>query len=238
MDKKRLRHLIEWIATKMGVIWSFIGIIAGVLYPMLYIPLLLSSSWILFAGVDTHSWANTYLKIQISDPRVKLSIYIVEGIIFFTGLVLFCLGLGYLVNGRYRKQKLVIKGPYKFIRHPQNLGILLMCLPFTLYSTNLFDPGIRFGDVMSWILMVTLMCISALIEEKLLISKIGEDYLAYRRNTGFYLPKIRKKSGKGDFTLWKSVLFVLGLYACIVFVCFGIQQLLLKYGFVEYMGMW
>jgi protein-S-isoprenylcysteine O-methyltransferase Ste14 len=238
MEKKTIKHLIEWLTSKIGVIWAFIGIIAGVIFPMLYIPLLLSSSWILFASVGEFSWANTYLKISITDPRVKLTIYIVEGIIFFLGLLIFCWGLWYLVIARYQNQKLVSKGPYKYIRHPQNLGILLMCLPFALYSTNVRDPGIRFGDVLSWILMVSLMCISALIEEKLLISQFGGDYVTYRAKTGFLLPKIRKKSGKGDFTLWKSLVVILAIYICIVLVCFGIQQYLFNYGLVEYPGMW
>jgi hypothetical protein len=86
--------------------------------------------------------------------------------------------------------------------------------------------------------MVALMCISALIEEKFLISKIGEDYKEYRANTGFFLPKLRKKPRKRDFTLWKTTLLIIIIYACIVLTCFGIQQLLYAYGLAQYPGMW
>ncbi len=208
MEKEEKKQIIVRISKSIGTIWAFIGLIAGVLFPMLYIPLLLSSSWVLFASIGEYSWANMYLKIDIVNSQVYLAIYTIEGFIFLVGLSIFCLGLGYLVKGRNQNQKLVTNGPYKYIRHPQNLGILLMCLPFAFYSTNIRDPGIRFGDVLSWVLMVILLCISALIEEKLLINKIGEDYVTYRKNTGFFLPKLRRKSGKGDFTLWKSVVLL------------------------------
>ncbi|MBN2155717.1 MAG: hypothetical protein JW776_06720 [Candidatus Lokiarchaeota archaeon] len=237
-DRERKKHIVERISTLIGIIWVFIGVITGVIFPMLYIIPMLFSSWILFGSFGVFSWANTYLLIDYQNPRIFVTLYVVEGIIFLVGLMIFCSSLAYLVKGRYRKQKLVTNGPYKYIRHPQNLGILLMIFPFTLLVPFSLDPGIRFGDFMSWILMVTLMSISATIEEKLLISKIGQNYVTYRTKTGFFFPKIRKKLGRGDFILWKYVLLILGIYCCVTLICFGINQLLLKLDLVGLAGAW
>lgn len=139
-----------------------------------------------------------------------------------------------MVKGRSEDTKLVKNGPYRFIRHPQNLGVLLMVLPFTLYVPfpSLIDPGIRTGDILSWMLMGTLMSISSLVEEKLFIRRIGEEYLNYRGNTGLFLPRLRKKLHKKDFTLWKSVVLRLGIYVVSVGLIYSIQRTLIKLGLV------
>jgi protein-S-isoprenylcysteine O-methyltransferase Ste14 len=197
---------------------------------------MLFSSWALFGSIGHNSWANSYLMIDYLDPRVYISFFIIEGLIFFVGLIIFILGLGRLVKGRLHKETVVTTGIYKYIRHPQNLGILLMIFPFTLFLPTRSggywsDPGIRTGDIMSWVLMVALVSIAALIEEQMLIKKFGTDYLDYYATTGFMFPKIGKKRKK-PIKLWKSVIIVLFLYGIFVLITFGTQRLLLKLGLV------
>ncbi|TFG20400.1 MAG: hypothetical protein EU530_03300 [Promethearchaeota archaeon] len=85
---------------------------------------------------------------------------------------------------------------------------------------------------MSWFLMVALMSISALIEEKLLISKLGDAYLEYRSKTGLFLPRLRKLGNKNELVPWKSVLLIMGIYIFIVAVSFGTQKILSDLGIV------
>jgi len=238
MDKEKRIRILQQISTIVGTCWVFLGLIAGILFPMIWMAPLLFSSWALFASIGHNSWANSYLMIDYNDPRVYLTLYVVEATIFLLGFVIFILGLSYLVKGRYHKEILVTQGPYRFIRHPQNLGILLMILPFALYIPPFLsfsyhtDPGIRLGEIVSWILMVGLLGISSLIEEAVLIKKIGDMYLEYRARTGLFLPKIGKKTKKRKFCLWKSVLLILAIYIVIVALIFGLQRLLLELGLV------
>ncbi|MBN2156294.1 MAG: hypothetical protein JW776_09635 [Candidatus Lokiarchaeota archaeon] len=238
MNKEKRKLIIEQISTVFGMVWSFIGLIAGILLPMIYIAPLVFSSWLLFASWGHNTWANSYLMINYSEPNVYIPLYIIEAIFFVSGFIIFILGLIYMVKGRIKKEKLVKDGIYRYIRHPQNLGILLMIFPFTLYVPIPLafpfhiDPGIRLGEILSWILIVALMSISSLIEEKILITKIGEDYLEYRSTTGFFFPRMGKVPKNRELILWKSVLLILGAYTVTVAVIFGVQRLLLELGLV------
>ncbi len=232
MDQKKRKLYVKQISTRIGIVWSAVGLVAGILLPMIYMFPMLFSSWALFASFGHNSWANSYLCINYISSRVYLPLFVVEGLIFTSGLTIFIIGLGTLARSRHNKEKLVTRGIYYHIRHPQNLGILLMVLPFTLYVPFPFyiDPGIRTGDIMSWFLMVALMSISALIEEKLLISKLGDAYLDYRSKTGLFLPRLRKLGDKNELVLWKSVLLIVGIYVFIVAVSFGTQRILSDLG--------
>ena len=230
MDREKRKLKFEQLSTRSGIVWSGIGLLAGILFPMIYMFPMLFSSWVLFASLGHNSWANAYLGINYLSPSIYLPLFIIEGLIFVAGLLIFLFGLRNIVKSRRSKEKLTTNGIYRHIRHPQNLGILLMILPFTLYTPFPFyiDAGIRTGDIMSWILMVALMSISSLIEEKLLISKLGEIYIEYRSKTGMFLPQIRKLREKKKFVLWKSVLLTIVVYIAIVAVCFGVQSILME----------
>jgi protein-S-isoprenylcysteine O-methyltransferase Ste14 len=174
--------------------------------------------------------------LNYTDLNVCIPLFIIESAVFTTELIIFIAGISYLVTGMHNIEKIVTNGLYNYIRHPQNLGILVMIFPFSFYTPfpSFVDPGIRTGDIMSWILMSSLICISSIIEEKILISNIGPDYEEYRSSTGFFLPKLSKKSRINSLVLWKSVFLVLGEYMIIVTFFFGVQRLLMELGLLTW----
>ena len=241
MEKPKIKYHAGKIVTIFGIIWSIIGLIAGILFPMIYMVPLLFSSWILFGSVGHSSWANGYLMINYNSPSVYIPLFIFEGIVFVIGFVVFLIGLIQLVKCRFDKKTLITSGIYRWIRHPQNLGIILMIFPFTLFLPfqtqwgSWIDLGIRLGDIMSWILMSTFIVISSLIEEKLLIKKLGENsgqYIEYRSTTGMMLPKLRKSDNNRDLILWKQILLVLTIYAVIVVSIYIIHKILSNLGVI------
>ena len=79
--------------------------------------------------------------------------------------------------------KLVTRGPYRYVRHPQYLGYFIIFAGFFLLLQNL-------------IALVPLLSIPgeirmATIEEGFLTEKFGNSYADYQKATGKFLPKIR-----------------------------------------------
>ncbi len=81
-------------------------------------------------------------------------------------------------------KRLVRSGPYSMSRHPVYFGFILYVLGLSLYF-NLFSLWI-------WALIVILIVIKALIEDKSMINKF-QDAKAYQRSTPFLLPMKRWK---------------------------------------------
>jgi protein-S-isoprenylcysteine O-methyltransferase Ste14 len=84
--------------------------------------------------------------------------------------------------GTQEGQFVVEKGPYKFIRHPSYTGALLIFIGLGLAFQS-------WGAVLSLIL---LFCIAygyrIHIEEKALISELGEEYIEYKKKTKALIP--------------------------------------------------
>jgi len=82
--------------------------------------------------------------------------------------------------GRY----LVTSGPYRYLRHPLYLTLVVMPLDMWLLTAN-------------WIFLVAFVPagvaskLRADYEEELLIVEYGEEYVRYQRTTGQLLPKCR-----------------------------------------------
>ena len=122
---------------------------------------------------------------------------------------------------------LVITGPYKYIRHPQYLGLLLMSVGlgswsyviyavtygltfWQIYLSGFFDP------IKMWYIEVGLYILVALIEERFLCRKFGKDYKEYQKRTSFMVPiKILSKNRALDIlcsVISLSVLLNLSVY--------------------------
>lgn len=86
--------------------------------------------------------------------------------------------------------KIIKEDIYSIIRHPNYLG--LICMNFAMlcfFRTLLLIPIIA--------IFITLWYLNAKYEEMVLISKFGETYSNYKKETGMFLPKLlRKKSNK------------------------------------------
>lgn len=84
--------------------------------------------------------------------------------------------------------ELVTEGPYRYIRHPL----------YTAGMSYFLAMSVATG---SWLLLVAMLMVFLFLllrlpkEEALLAQRFGEEYLAYQRRTGLFLPKFGGRSG-------------------------------------------
>jgi protein-S-isoprenylcysteine O-methyltransferase Ste14 len=112
-----------------------------------------------------------------------------------TGLVLFCLGLGFAIWARVHigrnwgapmtqknEPELVTSGPYRLVRHPIYSGILVAGIGTTVALS------------WSWLIAVGLagcyFLYSATVEERYLTEKFPDAYPVYKRSTQMLVPFI------------------------------------------------
>jgi protein-S-isoprenylcysteine O-methyltransferase Ste14 len=120
-----------------------------------------------------------------------------SSIVFWTGIIIIVLGLflrywSILILGKYfrttveveESQKIVQKGPYKWIRHPSYSGIIMFCIGY----------GLAVQNWLSLIIAVSLPTIALLyrikIEEEALVKGIGTEYEVYQKKTKKLIPGI------------------------------------------------
>jgi protein-S-isoprenylcysteine O-methyltransferase Ste14 len=82
-----------------------------------------------------------------------------------------------------RNHNLVVKGPYRWVRHPLYVAALLAFLGNSLASANLFLFA-------SGLMVVLLLVIRTRTEEKNLILRFGDAYLDYMKRTGRFFPRV------------------------------------------------
>lgn len=115
--------------------------------------------------------------------------------VFYPGIILMVLGIllrqwSIIVLGRFfstsigvqKGHKVVDSGPYRFIRHPSYLGAFITFLGI----------GVALG---SWGAVITFLIMFILaygyrihIEEKFLVSELGDDYIQYMKRTKRLIP--------------------------------------------------
>ncbi|MBA7517614.1 hypothetical protein ES705_09668 [subsurface metagenome] len=125
-------------------------------------------------------WLNTYLHCSFVYSEAFL---ITKTIIFLVGLVLFAVSIAQLVYWLKKEKKIVRQGIYKYIRHPQNLAIIIMIFPFFIFY------GVRIGDIVTWVQFIFLMIIYSDFEDLRLNKKYPYEFQNYYKNSGFVLPK-------------------------------------------------
>jgi protein-S-isoprenylcysteine O-methyltransferase Ste14 len=118
-------------------------------------------------------------------------------IVFWIGIAIISLGLflrywSIYILGKYfsttvelkENQKIIRKGPYKWIRHPSYSGILLFCIGY----------GLAVQNWLSLIIAISLPTIALLyrikIEEEALVKGIGTEYGVYQKETKKLIPGI------------------------------------------------
>jgi protein-S-isoprenylcysteine O-methyltransferase Ste14 len=79
---------------------------------------------------------------------------------------------------------LVTQGPYRYVRHPFYVVAALLMASAALLSAN---PLVAIPGLM----VVVLLAIRTPIEEQKLLERFGDDYRAYMRRTGRFLPRLR-----------------------------------------------
>lgn len=82
------------------------------------------------------------------------------------------------------KHTLVTGGPYRWVRHPFYLAMLLGSATVALLAANWF-----FAVVGAWVF--ALLALRSRKEEALLLARFGDEYQRYRHRTGRFVPKWR-----------------------------------------------
>ena len=138
-----------------------------------------------------------FLSIIIAIVLASANIAILPTWFFYPGMIVMILGIIFrqwsiAVLGRFfsgtvstqEGQKVVEKGPYKYIRHPSYTGALIILIGIGL-------------ALQSWGAVITLVFLFSLgygyrihVEEKVLISKLGDPYIEYKKRTKRLIPYI------------------------------------------------
>ena len=87
---------------------------------------------------------------------------------------------------RMKQPKLIDSGVYSWVRHPMYLGILMSCLAFFFIMSSLLSLGI-------WLVFFILYDKMVTYEEKDLIRKLGEQYIAYQRRVPKWCPRPQRR---------------------------------------------
>ena len=197
-----LRIVVEKLVGGIIMILLYLPIILGILAPMLVVMGLdLYISWYIL-GNSFMAWTWYYYLI----PSGLLPFYIfIEITILCFGLGLFFTSFFTFVREKIHGAKLVRSGIYKYIRHPQNLGIVILALPFSLYVPGFRDIGIRMGEIASWMFFTFFICLYSYYEEWRLLVRYNGLFSDYYNTTGFMTPKIFRGREK-PLTLRRIVL--------------------------------
>ena len=111
---------------------------------------------------------------------------------FFIGLaaliifswVLWSLGQNFSTTLTIKKdQTLVIQGPYQWIRHPMYTSFVLLWVGYFLISTNWY---IGLTGIVGFVWAIVVRTPK---EEQMMIEQFGDEYIAYMKRTGRYLPR-------------------------------------------------
>jgi len=84
--------------------------------------------------------------------------------------------------------RLIKVGPYKYIRHPIYLGILLEEIAFPLIANS------PYSFLFAVFVCIPLVIVRATVEEKTSVRRFGEGYLAFKKEVGMFLPTQLLKS--------------------------------------------
>lgn len=148
---------------------SILGL-AGWLSALVY---LLNPSWMAWASLDLPAW--------LRWAGAALMTFCVPMIYW----VFSSLGKNVTPTVATRREhKLVMHGPYRWVRHPLYTVGFFMFAGFSLLSAVWFTA-------LTLVLAFAVLALRTPIEEQQLIEKFDEEYRAYMRATGRYLPKVK-----------------------------------------------
>jgi len=110
---------------------------------------------------------------------------------FYIGLSVFIIGLISMAIATYNfivtpTEQLITKGAYKYSRHPMYLATFFICLGAGI-------AAISWLFIFLSIIMAFCFYQEALIEEKYLLDKFGDEYLEYQSKVGTVFPKLWRK---------------------------------------------
>ena len=107
-----------------------------------------------------------------------------------------------LIYQLIHRKGLIQKGPYKYVRHPQYLGIIILTFGLTMICLNtspVFPLIHELNNELTWV--VSIWIVEALaylmlagIEDLYLKSKYNETYIEYTKTVAFMIPFLKLKN--------------------------------------------
>jgi protein-S-isoprenylcysteine O-methyltransferase Ste14 len=140
-------------------------------------------------------WVGIFVAIFLSDYFATHNITPIPDIFFYVGIVLMLSGivfrqwaiwvLGRFFSTRVRivsDHRIVMEGPYRFLRHPSYTGMLMILLGLGLGSRTWL------GTIIILALFSLVIGYRINVEENALRSEFGEQYLEYAKKTKRLIP--------------------------------------------------
>jgi len=162
---------------------------------MQYVPC--TAIWLGIMSVPLISYLVLYFQypsILLYDLRFLIGTQGFYVVLF--GLFLFIYSLIYQLSHR---GQLIIKGPYKYVRHPQYLAFIILTLGMTIVAfqtSPIFEFPVSYESRFTilffiWIGEVVAYILLGKIEEFALKAKYGDEFLEYRNKVAFIVPFLK-----------------------------------------------
>ncbi|MFY9638391.1 MAG: isoprenylcysteine carboxylmethyltransferase family protein, partial [Methanobacterium sp.] len=148
-----------------------------------------------FSGL--YIFATIFIALILSFYFAGARIAMLPGWVFSLGILLIILGiilrqLSMAILGKYfsgvvgiqKDQKVIEKGPYKYVRHPSYTGALMIFIGLGL--------ALQSGAAVLTLIVLFIIAYGfrMYVEEKALISELGEPYLDYKKRTKRLIPYV------------------------------------------------
>jgi protein-S-isoprenylcysteine O-methyltransferase Ste14 len=205
---KRIRRLTADSAIVLSFIVAFeilimISPFAGFFYAV-FNPFLLA----LNQSRITRWLTAFFLPHMIVPPNtVLVTIRVLGSVFFVSGLAVFLVCAAQVYLGKLFKAGTATRGLYRFVRHPQYVGLGLAALGLAIMWPRVLT-------LILFLVMLFLYYMLAKDEERRMTHRFGEGYIAYRNRTGMFLPRpvesIVMKGGASAIAVVLCVLIVGG----------------------------
>ncbi len=133
-----------------------------------------------------------FLPHMVVPPNGALTVLRILGSVFFVGgMLIFLVCAGQVYLGKLLRKGVATRGLYTLIRHPQYLGLGLAALGLAIMWPRFLTLAL-FG------VMLFLYYLLAKDEERRMINRFGESYIAYINRTGMFLPHFIERALIGN----------------------------------------
>ena len=85
-----------------------------------------------------------------------------------------------------QEHQLILRGPYRWVRHPMYTVMLLLHLAYLLVTANWFI------GIMGLLAIGVVMALRTGDEEKMMLEQFGDEYRAYMQRTGQFMPRLTR----------------------------------------------
>ncbi len=185
-ERRAIDIVGENMLKAMAFLFLYSPVVGGILFGMILpfgVTLLFYLCWeplrlnytlwyFLTSGAIVPEWADSILRSS-------------GWLLIVSGAGLLVIGLIQIVRSAAKQDKLVKRGLYSVVRHPQHLGIALLTLGIIL-AFNRY--GIRPGDLIAWVILNSLYVVLALKEEDHLRRRYGTEFSMYASRVPFMIP--------------------------------------------------